>query len=57
VSISLWSTFRTEDNFADPEYFYPERWLDDELDERFKNDNREAFHPFSYGPRNCLGQQ
>ncbi|EAT92397.2 hypothetical protein SNOG_00902 [Parastagonospora nodorum SN15] len=39
---------------VDPQKFIPERWLDDE---RFVNDQKTAFHPFSYGPRDCLGKK
>ncbi|KAI9931250.1 hypothetical protein MW887_010912 [Aspergillus wentii] len=42
----------------DPDTFIPERWLQepDSDIERFVNDKKEAFQPFSYGPRSCLGQ-
>ncbi|KAF7524863.1 hypothetical protein PCG10_005446 [Penicillium crustosum] len=33
--------------------FLPERWLPDA--ERFKDDQKSVFQPFSFGPRNCLG--
>ncbi|RLL98773.1 hypothetical protein CFD26_105148 [Aspergillus turcosus] len=58
VSISLWSTFHSSTNFHDPESFIPERWLahEEETNGRFATDRKEAFQPFSYGPRNCLGQ-
>ncbi|GAQ08154.1 isotrichodermin C-15 hydroxylase [Aspergillus lentulus] len=59
VSISLWSTFHSSANFHDPDSFIPERWLvspEEEANGRFSMDRKEAFQPFSYGPRNCLGQ-
>ena len=37
-----------------PDDFIPERWLGQ--DSRFKDDNRDAFQPFSTGPRNCIGR-
>lgn len=37
-----------------PDAFIPERWLGQ--DSRFENDNRDAFQPFSTGPRNCIGR-
>lgn len=37
-----------------PDNFIPERWLGQDL--RFKDDNRDAFQPFSTGPRNCIGR-
>ncbi|KAF7161804.1 hypothetical protein CNMCM5623_007269 [Aspergillus felis] len=59
VSISLWSMFHSSANFHNPDSFIPERWLarpEEEINGRFVMDRKEAFQPFSYGPRNCLGQ-
>ncbi|KAJ6127323.1 hypothetical protein N7523_002935 [Penicillium sp. IBT 18751x] len=56
VSISLYSAFHSPDNFLLPNTFLPERWLDSPESRPFKSDKKEAFQPFSYGPRNCLGQ-
>ncbi|CAF9942779.1 MAG: hypothetical protein ALECFALPRED_010018 [Alectoria fallacina] len=53
VGVNSWATFRSKDNFRDPESFIPERWLDHEA---YKDDQRAAFQPFSYGPRNCIGK-
>lgn len=39
--------------------FLPERWLSNEIqnpDSSFYYDKRDAFQPFSVGPRSCLGQ-
>lgn len=55
VSVSLYSTFHAASHFKDPEAFVPERWLN-ESDE-YSSDMKDAFQPYSYGPRNCLGQQ
>jgi hypothetical protein len=55
VSVSLYSAFHAASHFKNPEAFVPERWLN-ESDE-YINDKKEAFQPYSYGPRNCLGQQ
>ncbi|KAL1966235.1 hypothetical protein VTN77DRAFT_4787 [Rasamsonia byssochlamydoides] len=55
VGLHIWSTMRSERNFRDAESFLPERWLDD-ADARFAYDDKKAFQPFSYGPRNCLGK-
>ncbi|KAL4894419.1 benzoate 4-monooxygenase cytochrome P450 [Aspergillus ambiguus] len=55
VSVGFLSAFQSSSNFAEPDSFIPERWLNDN-DPRFKHDNKEAFQPFSYGPRNCLGR-
>ncbi|KAI8227055.1 Cytochrome P450 monooygenase 1 [Colletotrichum sp. SAR 10_77] len=40
-------------NFSDPETFIPERWSNDKID---LSDKREAFQPFSFGPRDCIGR-
>lgn len=40
-------------NFKNPEKFVPERWLGDEA---YRDDSRDACQAFSFGPRNCLGQ-
>ncbi|KAF5703768.1 cytochrome P450 monooxygenase [Fusarium globosum] len=53
VGIHQWSTFRSAENFHDPDVFHPERWLGDP---RFAADQKDAFQPFSHGPRNCLGR-
>lgn len=53
VSVSHWSSYRSEDNWHLPNQFIPERWTGDE---RFKDDNHTSFQPFSFGPRNCIGR-
>ncbi|KAF2158976.1 hypothetical protein M409DRAFT_38012 [Zasmidium cellare ATCC 36951] len=47
--------YLSESNFTRPTEFIPERWLDPTRSEEFAGDRRECFHPFSYGPRNCIG--
>ena len=42
-------------HFALPDEFHPERWLG--VDPRFENDQKDAFVPFSHGPRNCIGKK
>ena len=54
LSIPQYAAFRSPTNFRDPDNFAPERWLGDP---RYEGDNRAAFHPFSFGPRNCIGQR
>lgn len=54
VGLHQLATLRSSKNFVDPDSFHPERWLGDP---RFSNDDKNAFHPFSYGPRNCLGKK
>ncbi|KKA20160.1 Cytochrome P450 [Rasamsonia emersonii CBS 393.64] len=55
VGVHQWATYRSERNFRDANSFIPERWLDN--DARFADDDKKAFQPFSYGPRNCLGKK
>ncbi|KAI1183022.1 cytochrome P450 [Nemania serpens] len=52
VSVHQYSTYRSPDNFRNPDRFAPERWLGDP---EYKDDNRSAHQPFSVGTRNCLG--
>ncbi|KAL3473703.1 cytochrome P450 [Aspergillus californicus] len=52
LSVNHWATYRSPDNFKRPNEFIPERWINDE----FATDNKDAFQPFSFGPRNCLGK-
>lgn len=54
VSVSQSSSYRSPANFADAYKFVPERWLKE--NSRFVNDKLDGVLAFSYGPRNCLGQ-
>ncbi|CAK7217723.1 hypothetical protein SBRCBS47491_003267 [Sporothrix bragantina] len=54
LTVCHYAMFHNPRNFALPDDFVPERWLGE--DERFANDHRDAFQPFSYGPRNCIGR-
>jgi cytochrome P450 len=54
VYVSQHATNHSARNFKDPEAYVPERWLGEE---RYKDDVREVFNPFSFGPRNCLGKK
>ena len=54
VGLHQFSAHRSAENFFEPDSFCPERWLGDE---RFTNDDKNAFHPFSHGPRNCIGKK
>ncbi|KAF3395038.1 Isotrichodermin C-15 hydroxylase [Talaromyces pinophilus] len=53
VAIHQWAIYRREEYFSDPNTYHPERFLGDP---RFSNDQREAFQPFHFGPRNCIGR-
>ncbi|KAK8092313.1 uncharacterized protein PG998_014996 [Apiospora kogelbergensis] len=54
--LGIWqgAIFRYPGNFALPDEFISERWLGE--DPRFAGDKNEAFEPFSYGSRNCIGK-
>lgn len=54
ASVHHYTTYRYPENFKNPDAFVPERWLGS--DPAYDNDRRKALQPFSYGPRNCLGQ-
>ncbi|KAH9906642.1 monooxygenase [Xylariomycetidae sp. FL2044] len=57
VGIPPWSTFRSAENFANPDEFIPERWLKvEEGGMEMVPHQSSAFLPFSYGPRDCLGR-
>ncbi|KAL3452706.1 cytochrome P450 monooxygenase [Aspergillus insuetus] len=53
VSIHQWALYRREAYFTVPNTYHPERFMGDA---RFANDRREAFQPFHFGPRNCIGR-
>ncbi|ROV95668.1 hypothetical protein VMCG_07618 [Cytospora schulzeri] len=54
VCVHQYATYQSPENFKDPELFAPQRWLDE--DSTYKEDRRDALQPFSFGPRNCVGQ-
>lgn len=54
VGVNPWSAYHDSRNFTDPEVFAPERFLSGTS--KYQNDNYEAFQPFSFGPRNCIGR-
>lgn len=53
LSVNQWATYHNPKNFKRPNEFIPERWISSE----FATDNKAAFQPFSFGPRNCLGKK
>ncbi|KAK0934063.1 hypothetical protein LTR29_014379 [Friedmanniomyces endolithicus] len=55
VAIFHQAAYRSEQNFARPDDFVPERWLPEPPTE-FNQDCRDALQPFMVGPRGCLGK-
>ncbi|GME45127.1 putative cytochrome p450 protein [Neofusicoccum parvum] len=53
LGVSQYSAYHSPANFRDPDDFVPERWLPDS---GFDGDKKDAFQPFSFGPRNCIGK-
>ncbi|RDW63899.1 cytochrome P450-9 [Coleophoma crateriformis] len=53
VSVSSWCAHHCPDNFVEPDSFIPERWLGSE---KFADEKKLAFRPFSLGPRGCIGK-
>ncbi|TEY35963.1 hypothetical protein BOTCAL_0570g00020 [Botryotinia calthae] len=53
VSFSQLAAYTSADNFSSPEQFIPSRWL---VNSKMDIHNSDAFHPFSIGPRNCIGK-
>ncbi|KAK0636059.1 cytochrome P450 [Bombardia bombarda] len=51
ISTHAWTVTHSDEYFADPYAFKPERWLDPA-----STDVKEASQPFSLGARGCLGQ-
>lgn len=54
VRVPAYALHRSEQFYAEPAQFRPERWLDDNK-EYVKN--AEAFIPFIVGPNNCVGKR
>jgi cytochrome P450 len=57
VYVSQHTANHSPRNYTDPDAYIPERWLGVDAPERYKDDNRAATQPFSFGPRNCLGKK
>ncbi len=53
VGIAQFAAYRSSNHFREPSRFAPERWMGGA---EFLSDQRDVFKPFSYGPRNCIGQ-
>ncbi|KAF2226000.1 isotrichodermin C-15 hydroxylase [Elsinoe ampelina] len=55
TTLCIWqlALYKDEKYFKNPDKFAPERWLDDP---EYKDDVRDIFQPFHFGPRSCLGR-
>lgn len=54
VSCHHYSAYYSEANFRNAKSFVPERWLG--TDPAYADDARDAWQPFGYGARDCIGQ-
>ncbi|GLB00989.1 hypothetical protein AtubIFM61612_011059, partial [Aspergillus tubingensis] len=55
VYIPIFAVTHSPTHFWNPDKFIPDRWLNG-ADGPYQKDNKAAFHPFSTGPRGCIGQ-
>ncbi|KAG8631997.1 hypothetical protein KVT40_001137 [Elsinoe batatas] len=55
TTLAIWqlALYKDEKYFKNPDKFAPERWLGDA---EYKDDVRDIFQPFHFGPRSCLGR-
>ncbi|RYO97042.1 hypothetical protein DL765_011340 [Monosporascus sp. GIB2] len=53
VGVNQSAVMRSEAVWVDPSRYAPERWLQDPA---FAADDKKAYQPFSFGPRNCIGK-
>lgn len=59
VQIFQIATYHNPDNFHEADSYRPQRFLPKThpmYDSKFANDNMACFHPFSTGPRDCIGK-
>ena len=60
VQTSIFALTRSPRFFHDPSHYRPQRWLSSDhplYDTAFANDDLRSFHPFSLGPRACIGRE
>ncbi|EAT85064.2 hypothetical protein SNOG_07598 [Parastagonospora nodorum SN15] len=57
VCVASWAAAHSASNFADPDSFIPERFMDTPSSrEKYGSDIKKAAQPFSTGPRGCIGR-
>lgn len=57
VAVPIWALHHDSRYYDDPHRHRPQRWLEDECGEEAVRQCWYAFHPFSYGTRQCLGMK
>jgi len=57
VTVPVYALHHNAEYFPDPDTWKPERWLPDEVGEEGVKRCYEAFTPFSYGSRQCIGKR
>ena len=60
VQTSIFALTRSPRFYHDPLYYRPQRWLRSShplYDAAFAADELKGFHPFSLGPRSCIGRE
>jgi cytochrome P450 len=57
VSVPVYALHHNAQYFPDPDVWKPERWLPNEVGEEGVKKSYEAFTPFSYGSRQCIGKR
>lgn len=56
LSVHTMAIQRDERYFSQPDYFMPERWIDEQRPTKNFNHNTRAFIPFTVGQYVCLGK-
>ncbi|ORY90987.1 cytochrome P450 [Syncephalastrum racemosum] len=54
VNLGIYHAHMNPEYWPEPLEFLPERWIDE--DNKFNAKDKDAFYPFSLGPRNCIGK-